>query len=187
MSHSKNYVPRWKTGFDERVTCRKTSRCRSKNFEHMRYRGALMSHTRPFLPWSSLLLRTLPALSTLLFAQQPLSAPPMVERGSFVLHKFEQAIGKETYEISKEGDSLEVRSDFKFKDRFTEVPLTSKLVFAADLTPRSLELKGKNSRFNPIDDGVTVEGKIVHIRVTDATRGVAAPDRFFLIPGYAPT
>jgi imidazolonepropionase-like amidohydrolase len=116
----------------------------------------------------------------------PIPAQP-IEHGSFRLHKFEQAIGEETYQIVQDSDGLTVTSNFKFKDRFTEVPLTSKLQFAADLTPRSLELKGKNSRFNPIDDMVTVEGGQVHIRESASSRDEAKPAQFFLIANYAPT
>jgi hypothetical protein len=77
-------------------------------------------------------------------------AMPSNERGSFRLHKFEQAIGEETYEVTQDGDLVTVTSNFKFKDRFTEVPLTAKLQYGSDLTPRSLELKGKNS---PLQSG----------------------------------
>jgi imidazolonepropionase-like amidohydrolase len=115
----------------------------------------------------------------------PAQAPP--ERGSFRLHKFEQAIGEETYELMQDGDKLTLTANFKFKDRFTEVPLTAKMEFGGDLTPVSLELKGKNSRFNPIDDTITVEGDKVHIRESDVSRVEAKPDHFFLIASYAPT
>jgi imidazolonepropionase-like amidohydrolase len=119
-------------------------------------------------------------------AQTGPNAEP-IERGSFRLHKFEQAIGEETYETSQNGDSLTVTSNFKFKDRFTEVPLTAKLEFGADLTPRSLELKGKNSRFNPIDDSVTVDGDKIQIREGASSHDEAKPAQFFLIANYAPT
>src|SRR5215469_14849749 len=50
-----------------------------------------------------------------------------VERGKFRLHKFEQPIGEETYEIAREGDSVLVKSDFTFTDRGTPVPLKATL------------------------------------------------------------
>ena len=46
---------------------------------------------------------------------QAAAAP--VEQGKFILHKFEQPIGQETYEVTKDGDSLVVKMDFKFTDR----------------------------------------------------------------------
>jgi hypothetical protein len=69
-----------------------------------------------------------------LYGQQTAPAPAgtsaeakVIEQGSFRLHKFEQAIGEETYTIVQASDGLTVQSNFKFKDRFTEVPLTAKL------------------------------------------------------------
>ena len=82
----------------------------------------------------ALCLMCVPSLA----AQQNQAAPEKVlEQGTFRLHKFEQAIGEETYTIGQDGDTLVVNSNFRFKDRFTEVPLTTKLEFASDLTPRS--------------------------------------------------
>jgi len=110
----------------------------------------------------------------------------ILEQGTFRLHKFEQAIGEETYTVGQNGDTLVVNSNFKFKDRFTEVPLTTKLEFAGDLTPRSFEIKGKNSRLTVIDDSVTVSGDSVHIREGEKTRDETKPAQYFLIAGYAP-
>jgi imidazolonepropionase-like amidohydrolase len=130
-------------------------------------------------------------LAISLLAQQP--APPsassgkIVEQGSFRLHKFEQAIGEETYTVRQAGDSLVLDSNFKFKDRFTEVPLTATIELAQDLTPQSLELKGKSSRLSAIDDSVTVENDAVHIREGQTTREEVKPAQYFLIAGYAPT
>ena len=111
----------------------------------------------------------------------------LMDHGAFRLHKFEQAIGEETYDVSQNADSVTVTANFKFKDRFTEVPLTAKLELGPDLAPRSLELKGKNSRFNPIDDTVTADGDKIHIRESAASRDEAKPAQFFLIANYAPT
>src|SRR5580704_11662982 len=91
---------------------------------------------------------TLLIFNVAFLGQAPTNAQS-AEHGSFRLHKFEQAIGEETYEITQNADTITVTANFKFKDRFTEVPLSAKLEFASDLAPRSLELKGKNSRFNP--------------------------------------
>ena len=55
------------------------------------------------------------------FAQSP--AP--IEQGKFILHKLEQPIGAETYQITRDGDSLAVKVDFKFTDRSSPVPLTA--------------------------------------------------------------
>ena len=59
------------------------------------------------------------------------SNPAAVEQGKFILHKFEQPIGEETYQISRDGDSLDVKMDFKFTDRGTPVPMTAAFRSAA--------------------------------------------------------
>src|SRR5256885_10613327 len=72
---------------------------------------------------------------------------PAIEQGKFRLHKFEQRIGEETYEVTADGDSLAVAINFKFTDRGSAVPLTVNFHAAKDLTPQSFEIKGKTSRF----------------------------------------
>ena len=81
------------------------------------------------------------AASTSLSAQQP--AADVVEQGKFTLHKFEQPIGEETYEIRQDGDSLAAKSNFKFTDRGQAVPLSVTFRSARDLTPQSFEIKGR--------------------------------------------
>ena len=80
-------------------------------------------------------------------AQQPASGDSaVIEQGKFTLHKIEQPIGQETYEIRKQRGSIAVRVDFKFTDRGTPVPLTARFRCAQDLTPQAFEIKGKTAR-----------------------------------------
>jgi imidazolonepropionase-like amidohydrolase len=128
---------------------------------------------------------------TLSLAQQagsnaPLQTPKLLEQGKFRLHKFEQPIGEETYEVTQDGASLLLRSNFKFTDRNTPVPLTATLKVSSDLTPEDFAVKGKNSRLTAIDDSVSVNGDKVHVRQDKAEKDVPKPDRFFTIAGYAP-
>ena len=48
--------------------------------------------------------------------------------------KMEQPIGEETYEITRESDTLSVKMDFKFNDRGTDVPLTATFRAATDIS-----------------------------------------------------
>jgi imidazolonepropionase-like amidohydrolase len=127
------------------------------------------------------------------FAQspaQPQSAsanPTPVERGKFILHKFEQPIGEETYQITREGDSLNAKIDFKFTDRSTPVPLTAAFRSASDLAPRAFEIKGKNSRSTDIDEAVEVQSEKIRLRDRDKWTETSRPPQFFTIAGYAPT
>ena len=113
--------------------------------------------------------------------------PAVVEQGKFTLHKFEQPIGEETYEIRREGDSLAVKVDFKFTDRGTAVPLTATFRGAPDLTPQSCEIKGKTARPISIDEAVNIANGTVHLRSRDKQTDTALPGGpFFTIAGYAP-
>jgi imidazolonepropionase-like amidohydrolase len=114
------------------------------------------------------------------------ASPAPVEQGKFILHKFEQPIGEETYEVTKDGDSLNVKMDFKFTDRGTPVPMNASFRGAADLTPQSFEIKGKNSRTTTIDDAVEVQASTVRVRDRDKWTESARPAQFFTIAGYAP-
>jgi Amidohydrolase family len=113
-------------------------------------------------------------------------ANPSIEQGKFILHKFEQPIGEENYEIVKDGDSLGVKMNFEFTDRGTAVPLTASFRSGPDLTPQSFEIKGKNSRTTTIDDAVEVQPDKVRVRDRDKWTEKARPGEFFTIAGYAP-
>ena len=111
----------------------------------------------------------------------------IVEKGKFTLHKFEQAIGEETYEIKHDGDSLAAKVDFKFTDRGSAVPLAVTFRGAQDLTPQSFEIKGRTARSVAIDEAVTIDAGRVHFRTRDKQSDSDAPGgAFFTIAGYAP-
>jgi imidazolonepropionase-like amidohydrolase len=111
---------------------------------------------------------------------------PTIEQGKFTLHKFEQPIGEETYEIKPDGDSLSVKMNFKFTDRGSAVPMTATFRSAQDLTPEAFEIKGKNSRLTTIDEAVEVKPEKVRLRDRDKWTEAARPREFFTIAGYAP-
>ncbi len=122
-------------------------------------------------------------------AQQPASpdASAIVEQGKFTLHKFEQAIGQETYEIRRDGDSLAVKADFKFTDRGSPVPLSTTFHGAADLTPQAFEIKGQTARSVSIDEAIAIDSGTVHFRTRDKQSELTPPSGpFFTIAGYAP-
>lgn len=115
------------------------------------------------------------------------SLPQIVERGHFQLHKFEQPIGEESYEIAREGNSLSVKIDFQFTDRGTPVPLTATFRGAEDLTPEAFEIKGKTARPVEIDQSVEVQPGKVRLRDREQWKEIAPPQKFFTVAGYAPT
>ncbi|MGH9636925.1 MAG: amidohydrolase family protein, partial [Candidatus Angelobacter sp.] len=109
------------------------------------------------------------------WAQTQSQAP---EQGVFNLHKFEQLIGKETYTLTRTPNEVTLKSDFKFTDRGTAVPLTASLTMEKDLTPLNFQIKGKISRFSSIEDSV-------HGRNAGAVT-IPPGEIFFDIQGYAP-
>ena len=119
------------------------------------------------------------------FAQE--SQPAIVEQGKFTLHKFEQALGEETYEIRRDGNSLAAKIDFKFTDRGSEVPLSTTFRAGQDWTPQLFEIKGRTARTATIDQAITFENGQLHFRTRDQKRDSPAPTGpFFTIAAYAP-
>lgn len=125
-------------------------------------------------------------LAVVAFAQE--SQPAVVEQGKFTLHKFEQPIGEESYQIRRENDALVATINFKFTDRGTEVPLTTTFRAAQDLTPLSFEIKGRTARTVSIDESVSIDQSQVHLRARDKKSDLPIPSGpFFTIAGYAPS
>ncbi len=113
-------------------------------------------------------------------------ATPQNESGKFRLHKFEQPIGEESYTITADGSTQTLKTDFKFTDRGSEVPLTATLRTSDSYVPQSFVITGKTSRMSGIDTAITVDGANATIRQGKETRSIPAPSPFFTISGYAP-
>ena len=129
---------------------------------------------------------SMPALAAALPPQEAQAAPGVVERGTFRLHKMEQPIGEEIYEITRDGNSVIVKMEFKFTDRGTPVPLAATFRAAADLTPERFEIKGQTSRSTAIDEAVEVGAEKVRLRNHEKWTEAARQKQFFTIAGYAP-
>lgn len=108
------------------------------------------------------------------------------EAGKFRLHKFEQPIGEESYTITRQDQTLTLKSQFLFTDRGSKVPLETTFKAASDYSPQSFETRGKSCRFCPIDWEIQIAGKSARVRQEKETRTVTAPDIFFVTSGYAP-
>jgi hypothetical protein len=113
------------------------------------------------------------------------SAQP-VEKGKFILHKFTRPLGEESYEITRDGDSLVTRSSFQFTDRGGKVPLNATLRSSADLTPQHFDIKGQTSRISRIDSAVDIADGQATIREKKDSRTTPVPAHYFTIAGYAP-
>jgi len=110
-----------------------------------------------------------------------------LRKGTFILHKFQQPIGKEHYSVIAFGDSLQLNSDFKFNDRGRDVPLHTTLVSHKTGTPNYFLSKGKTSRFSTVDSEVRIINKdSASIRVDAKTELVKIAPQYFMINGYSP-
>jgi imidazolonepropionase-like amidohydrolase len=129
------------------------------------------------------LLSALPARGQ---SQTQSAQPEVVERGKFILHKFEQPIGEETFDTTREAQSLVTKVTFKFVDRGTAVPLTATFRSADDLTPQAFEIKGKPARPTEIDEAVEFQVEKIRVRNREKWTEAPRPKQFFAIAGYAP-
>ena len=111
---------------------------------------------------------------------------PFPDQGKFILHKFEQPIGEETFVTTRSAGTVSVAVTFKFSDRGTPVPLGAQFRGKEDLTPESFVIKGNNARGVSIDREVEVESEKVRVRDRETWTEVPRPKEFFTIAGYAP-
>jgi imidazolonepropionase-like amidohydrolase len=116
-------------------------------------------------------------------AQQPVA---LTDRGTFTLYKFKQAIGQESYRVSRNGDRLVLADSFSFTDRGQTVPLSTTLETTPAGDPLAFQIKGRVSRQSSIDAAVTVRDDSVTIRIDGGSRAIARPASAFTISGYAP-
>ena len=110
----------------------------------------------------------------------------VVEEGKFILHKFENPIGEETYRTTRTGDLLSTAVQFKFTDRGGQVPLAVTFESSPDLTPVAFGIRGRTSRESRIDDSVVVGTDSIRMRDRDKWTALGRPSSFFTIAGYAP-
>lgn len=120
------------------------------------------------------------------FSARGRAAAAFPESGKFILHKFEQPVGEETFVTTKEGNALVVEVNFKFTDRGTPVPLQAEFRGGDDLTPEHFLIKGKNARVVSIDEAVEVGPEKLRVRDRENWTEAERPRTFFTIAGYAP-
>ena len=115
------------------------------------------------------------------------NAQQVPDSGVFLLHKFQQHIGKETYHVIKAKDSVIYKSDFKFVDRGSPVPLKAELKVTPALEPLGLTIKGNVARSATVNDKVSISGGQAYIKVDDSVYDKTLRPSTFPIAGYAPT
>ncbi|WP_324674770.1 amidohydrolase family protein [Hymenobacter sp. GOD-10R] len=109
------------------------------------------------------------------------------DSGTFLLHKFEQRIGKETYRVTSSAQALTYDVRFRFVDRGMPVPLRANITVTPAGEPVSLGVSGNTSRFSIISDSVRMlpNGQ-AYVRVGEKTTTAARPALSFPVAGYSP-
>jgi len=108
------------------------------------------------------------------------------DTGSFIIHKFAQAIGHEKYVVRHNGETLTYLIDFHYTDRGSPVKLKDSICFDAKGEPKSYRIRGGTSRFSSVNDSVVFEGKTVHMKVDDSSFSRTVNGFYFPIAGYSP-
>ncbi len=129
-----------------------------------------------------LLLALLSAFFIDAFAQTNAS-----DTGTFLLHKFQQNIGKETYQVIHAKDAIIYNADFKFVDRGSPVPLKAELRVNPALAPLSLYIKGNVARSVTVNDTIRISGSDAYVKVDDSVYHKKIAALAFPVAGYAPT
>ncbi len=110
----------------------------------------------------------------------------VTDTGVYLLHKFEQNIGKEKFTETKTDDIINYDVDFKYVDRGSPVHLTAALRLTAALDPLSFRINGGTSRFSSVNDSVVIKNKIASIKVDDSLYTQTLLPNSFPIAGYSP-
>jgi imidazolonepropionase-like amidohydrolase len=127
-----------------------------------------------------LLAAALACLPTCAQAQAP------ADSATFLLHKFAQLIGKETYRLTRTAQAHTYDVDFKFVDRGSPVALKAQIATTPGGEPLRLAVKGQTSRFSSINDTIRIGQGQARIRVDEAVRTEPLPALSFPVAGYSP-
>lgn len=124
------------------------------------------------------------SLTLLLFTANAQSKKDSI---SFLLHKFEQQIGKESYHIEHSANVNTYTVNFKFVDRGSPVALKAELAVTPNFEPVRLLIKGKVARSASINDSITfINANSAISKVDDSTYKQTLKPLTFPVASYAP-
>ncbi|HEY9127809.1 MAG TPA: amidohydrolase, partial [Acidobacteriaceae bacterium] len=126
-------------------------------------------------------LLLLSAIACPAFAQQPANS------GTFILHKFAKANGREDYSIQRKDTACTLTSHFLFTDRGAKVPLESTFVNRCeDGAPVSYIAKGQASRLATMDDRVDFADEKITLSQNGKSQTLTPAGPWFITDGYSP-
>ena len=132
----------------------------------------------------ALLLALLTALTPAIAQAQAVPAP--TDSATFLLHKFAQRIGHETYRLTRTAQAHTYAVDFRFVDRSSPVALRASIAVTPAGEPLRMAVQGKTSRGSTINDTIGIANGRARIRVDEAVRTEPRAELSFPVAGYAP-
>jgi len=129
------------------------------------------------------------AFATLListFAGRLVAQQPVKDTGTYIIHKFAQAIGTEKFIITTSANGITGKVTFKYVDRGSLVSLKANVQLTPALQPVMFAIKGGTSRFSTVDDSIAVNSKVVFTRVNDSSYTLPLAAGNFPVAGYSP-
>ena len=112
--------------------------------------------------------------------------PAPSDSATFLLHKFEQRIGQETYHLTRTAQAHTYDVNFRFVDRSSPVALRAQLVVTPAGEPLRMAVKGQTSRFSSINDTISIGNGQARIRVDEVVRTEKRAGLSFPVAGYSP-
>jgi imidazolonepropionase-like amidohydrolase len=145
----------------------------------------------PFMKNDSFSMRSsarafLCAFFLLLYPGQSKAAAQVLERGKFILYDTKQVMGEESYEITRDGNHLIVKSSFAMPYLEMEKALVATLRVRQDLTPERFEIAGIKPSKSRVDTLIEIKDRKASVRQDKQTREIPVPAHFFTAAGYAP-
>jgi imidazolonepropionase-like amidohydrolase len=131
-------------------------------------------------------MRKFAFIITALLSIGTLYAQIKTDSGVFLIHKFQQVVGKEVFTAIKAGNVLSYDVHFNYVDRGRPVDLGAMLQLTPKLDPLFFGIKGGTSRFSAINDSVTIKQGRVYIKVDDTAYSKVLQPNSFPVSGYAP-
>ncbi len=110
----------------------------------------------------------------------------MPDSGRYIIHRWLQPIGEETYTVTHDNNGIQFNINFLFVDRGTRVPLNNLISLAKDFSPISYVIKGKQERTETIDENITIKEGKAFINKSDTSYTIPLPPNAFPIDGGVP-
>ncbi|MFN8574728.1 MAG: amidohydrolase family protein [Gemmatimonadaceae bacterium] len=108
------------------------------------------------------------------------------DSGGLEIHLIDRPVGRETYQLTQQGDTLTLATSLDVTDRGTHLTFTSTLRTSPDFTPVAFRATGKTYRFVNVDVDIAIRDHAVQVTSLGDSSTQPVPSAFFTSRGYAP-